>query len=139
MGWFHATPVADKQSKQKQLSRAEKIRNAGGEPLMPPCDAQYMIGYWHDLGLYSSGAMGALQISSIEIKAWAELSAVELDPWEFNCLRQMSKNYIQSLHDSESVTAPPPFGTITQEFDRNVVQQKITSSFKAFISASKKP
>ena len=105
---------------------------------MPPCDADYLIGYWHDLGLCSSGAMGAISLSAVEIAAWSSLSAVELEPWEFNSLRSMSQNYVNSLHESEAPNAPPPYGSMTQEFDRDVVQQKLVGAFKAFIMAGKK-
>jgi hypothetical protein len=137
LGWFHAIPKPDKPTKEKQPNRAEKIKNAGGTPLMPHCDAEYIIGYWQDLGLCSSGAMGAVSISSQEIDAWARLSAVELNPWEFSALRQMSQNYVSSLHLSEDPATPPPYGTLAQEFDRNVVEKKITTAFKAFMMAKR--
>jgi hypothetical protein len=138
LGWFHSIPKNEKPTKEKQLSRAEKIRSNGGTPLMPPCDADYLIGYWHDLGLCSSGAMGAISLSAVEIAAWSSLSAVELEPWEFNSLRSMSQNYVNSLHESESPSAPPPYGSMTQEFDRDIVQKKLVGAFKAFIMAGKK-
>ena len=105
---------------------------------MPPCDADYLIAWWHDLGLCSAGAMGAVSLSAVEIAAWARLSAVELEPWEFNSLRSMSQNYVNSLHESESPNAPPPYGSMTQEFDRVIVQKKLVGAFKAFIMAGKK-
>jgi hypothetical protein len=82
--------------------------------------------------------MGAVSLSSVEIALWATLSGVELEPWEFNSLRSMSQNYVNSLHESDSPNAPPPYGTVTQEFDRNVVQKKLVGAFQAFIMAGKK-
>lgn len=105
---------------------------------MPPVDAEYIVSYWQDLGLCGAGAMGAAPLSASEIDAWARLGAVELEPWEFNTLRQMSQHYISSLHESESPDALPPFGSLAQEFDRTVVQKKLTNAFKAFIMAGKK-
>ena len=138
MGWFHATPKSDKPAKEKQVNRAERIRAAGGTPLMPECDAEYIIGYWQDLNLCSVGAMGPVPLSAIEIYSWCALSGVELEPWEFNSLRQMSQNYVSYVHISEAPDAAPPYGSVAQEFDRNVVQKKLTSAFKAFIMAGKK-
>jgi hypothetical protein len=138
LGWFHAIPKSDKPSKDKQPNRAEKIKAAGGEPLMPPVDAEYIVSYWQDLGLCGAGAMGAAPLSASEIDAWARLGAVELEPWEFNTLRQMSQHYISSLHESESPDALPPFGSLAQEFDRTIVQKKLTNAFQAFIMAGKK-
>lgn len=105
---------------------------------MPECDAEYLIGYWQSMGLVSSGAMGAVPLSSSEILAWCGLSAVELEPWEFNCIRQMSQNYASALHKGENADEPPPFGNLTQEFDRAVVCTKVSNAFKAFIMAGHK-
>jgi hypothetical protein len=138
LGWFHATPKSDKSVKEKSLNRAERIRAAGGTPLMPECDAEYLIGYWQDLNLCSAGAMGAIPLSATEIYSWCALSGVELEPWEFNSLRQMSQNYVSYLHIADASDAAPPYGSVAQEFDRDVVQKKLTSAFKAFMMAGKK-
>jgi hypothetical protein len=138
MGWFHSTPKSEKPSKDKQLNRAEKIKAAGGTPLMPQCDAEYLIAYWNDLGLCSSGGMGAVGLSSLEIDSWSRLSAVELEPWEFQALRQMSQHYVSMVHKGEDVDCPPPFGEMASIFDRDVVGKKVTNAFKSFIMAGKK-
>lgn len=138
MGWFHAVPKSDKPSKEKRISRGERIVSNGGTPLMPEVDAEYLLAHWQNMGLVSSGAMGAVPLSSSEIMAWSSLSAVELEPWEFNCIRQMSQNYASSLHNSENPDEPPPFGSLAQEFDRSVVGTKVSNAFKAFIMAGRK-
>jgi len=105
---------------------------------MPEVDAEYLLVHWQNMGLVSSGAMGAVPLSSSEIMAWSSLSAVELEPWEFNCIRQMSQNYASSLHNGENPDEPPPFGSLAQEFDRAVVGTKVSNAFKAFIMAGRK-
>lgn len=105
---------------------------------MPLCDAEYLIGYWNDLGLCSAGGMGAISLSAAEIYSWAQLSAVELEPWEFQALRQMSQGYVSMIHQGEEPECLPPYGAKVNEFDRGVVQKKITNAFKAFIMAGKK-
>jgi hypothetical protein len=138
LGWFHSTPKADKPSKEKLPTRVEKIISNGGEPLMPFVDAGYIVAYWQDMGLVSSGSMGAAPLPASEIYAWSSLSAVELEPWEFNAIRQMSQNYAAYIHKGENPAEPPPFGSSAQEFDRFVVQKKLTNAFKSFIMAGKK-
>lgn len=138
LGWFHATPKPEKPTKDKLLTRGEQIQANGGTPLMPECDAHYLIEYWYTVGLCAAGAMGPVALSSTEIDAWSRLSGVELEPWEFNSLRQMSQEYVSSLHLSESPDAPPPYGALAQTFDRKVVQEKLSSAFKSFILAGKK-
>jgi hypothetical protein len=138
LGWFHSTPKSDPSNKEKSICRVEKITNNGGEPLMPPVDADYLIGYWHDLGLVGAGSMGAVCLSSSEIMAWCDLSAVELEPWEFTALRKMSQSYITLLNAGENPSEPPPYGTLAQEYDRDVVQKKVSNAFKSFMMAGRK-
>jgi hypothetical protein len=138
LGWFHSTPKTEKPSKERQPNRAEKITANGGTPLMPPVDADYLIGYWQDMGLVSNTGMGAASLSALEIDAFCRLSAVELDPWEFKALREMSANYASHLHLGENPNQPPPYGSLTQEYDRQVVGKKVTNAFKAFLMAGRK-
>ena len=138
LGWFHAIPKSDKPSKQKAISRGERITSNGGTPLMPQVDAEYLLLHWHSMGLVSTGAMGAIALSSHEIMAWSCLSAVELEPWEFNCIRQMSQNYVSSLHSGENANEPPPFGSLAQEFDKTIVGNKVVNAFKSFIMVGRK-
>lgn len=104
---------------------------------MPMVDADYLINYWNDLGLCGAGSMGATALSALEISAWASLNALELEPWEFSALRQMSQNYVQYLYQGETPDTPPPYGATVKEFDRGVVQKKLVGAFKAFIMAGK--
>jgi len=138
LGWFHSVPKFEKPTKEKLLSRGEKIVSNGGTPLMPECDAEYLLEYWQSMGLVSTGSMGAIQLTSNEIKAWSELSAVELEPWEFSCIRQMSQSYVSLLYKGENANEPPPFGSLAQEFDKTVVGNKIVNAFKSFIMAGRK-
>ncbi len=105
---------------------------------MPPVDADYLIGYWHDMGLVSSNGMGAASLSALEIDAFCRLSAVELEPWEFKALREMSQNYASYLHLGENPSQLPPYGSLTEEYDREVVGKKVSNAFKAFLMAGKK-
>jgi hypothetical protein len=138
LGWFHSTPKSEKPTKDKQPTRAEKITANGGKPLMPEVDAEYLISYWHDMGLVSSGAMGAASLSAIEIDAYCRLCAVELEPWEFKAIKQMSQNYANYLQLGENPDQPPPYGNLTQDFDRELVGKKVSNAFKAFLTAGRK-
>lgn len=101
-------------------------------------EAAYLVGYWQDLGLVSAGAMSGAVLSSTEIAAWREGLAIELSPWEFTAIREMSRAYLSQTRESEKEECPPPYGEVVKEFDRDVVGSKISNTFKALIQARRK-
>ena len=103
---------------------------------MPPIgEESYLLNYWFDLGMVGSGAMGAIQLSSLEIKSWADLTGIVLEPWEYTCIRKMSSVYLSMLNKGEDPDALPPYGDPINEFDRTAVQKKVVNAFKAFLQA----
>lgn len=98
-------------------------------------DAAYVVGYWHDLGIVECGGMGPVPLSAREIMAWQHGTGNELQFWEFNALRQMSRAYLSQAHDSEKIECPPPFGAPEQTVDRELVGKQISSMFKSMIQA----
>ena len=143
MGWFHATPKPPSDLKKpeqvKKQTRAENIISKGGTPLMPKLgEESYLLSYWFDIGMVGSGGMGATQLTALEIGAWSDLSGVELESWEFACIRKMSAAYLQYLNDSENPESQPPYGDPVNEFDRNAVEKKVSNAFKAFLQAKKR-
>ena len=98
-------------------------------------EESYLLNYWFDLGMVGSGGMGATQLSALEINAWSNLSSVELEPWEFACIRKMSAAYLRHLNEGENPESLPPYGDPANEFDRTAVQKKVVNAFKAFLQA----
>ena len=101
-------------------------------------EESYLLSYWYDIGMVGSGGMGATQLSASEISAWTYLSGVELEAWEFACIRKMSAAYLQQINEGENPESSPPYGDPVNEFDRNVVEKKVTNAFKAFLQAKKR-
>jgi len=99
--------------------------------------AQYLANYWFELGMVGNGAMGPVAISATELMAWQQGSAIELTPWEFRVLREMSRSYIASMNAAEKPECPPPYGKQVEEFDRGVISNKVSNAFKAFARATK--
>lgn len=126
---------ADKTIKQEnRISRARKIENNGGTLLMPPVsECEYLLNWWQDAGVIGYGAMGMLPLSCRDINEWQDATGIELTPWEFNTMREMSKAYVSQSHDSEKPECHPPYGTPEMIFDRGVVAKKISSAFKSFM------
>ena len=108
----------------------------GGEPLLPEVgEVSYLLRYWQDIGLVGSGAMGPVRLSALELMAWQQGSCVTLAPWEFAVLREMSAQYINSLHEASKPECPAPYGEPLHQLDRDVIQKKVVSQFKAFMLA----
>lgn len=101
-------------------------------------EAAYLSGYWHDLGLIGAGGMGGAVLSASEVAAWSEGLAIELSPWEFSAIREMSRAYLAQARESEKEECPPPYGAVNKEFDRDAVSSKISNTFKALIQARRK-
>lgn len=144
---MHSTPQ-EKNTQQKndtlhdeeQPNRAERIIAVGGEPVLPEVgESVYLLRYWQDLGLVGMGAMGPVRLSALEVIAWQQGSGIALAPWEFSVLREMSAHYISSLRAGAKAECPPPFGDPVNQFDRDLVQRKVVSQFKAFILSSSGP
>ena len=130
--------VASADAKPEQLTRAQKIERNGGFPRFPSVgDAEYVITYWHDLGVIEAGAMGPIPLSSKEILSWQECTGVDLQAWEFRVLREMSRMYLIQAEESKKPECPPPYGDPVNEFDRGMVSKKVSNAFKAFIQAKR--
>lgn len=135
---MHATPQEKnaRQQPEQSLNRAEQIIARGGEPILPEVgEVAYLLRYWQDTGLVGSGAMGPIRLSALELMAWQEGSCVALAPWEFAVLREMSAQYIASLHAASRPDCPAPYGAPFNQLDRDVVEKKVVNQFKAFMLA----
>ncbi len=133
---MHATPEEKntRRESEQSLNRAEQIIAQGGEPILPEVgEVAYLLRYWQDMGLVGSGAMGPVRLSALELMAWQEGSCVVLAPWEFAVLREMSAQYISSLHESSKPQCPAPYGDPFNRLDRNVIEKKVVNQFKAFM------
>lgn len=137
MAWLHSTPKPPVRPKkvssapERELTRGEKIEANGGTPLFPEVDAAYLIQHWFSVGLTGHGAMGPTALSALELMAWQQGTGVDLVPWEFRVLREMSRAYVAQYHDSEEPACPPPYGEQAKEYDRDAVAKKISDIFKA--------
>lgn len=144
LAWYNSAPKEPKRAAKDQpppKTRGERVKATGGEPLMPDVteEAEYLLGYMHDLGWFSSGAMGRSPLSCQEIACWSQGTETPLAPWEFSALRAMSKAYLVQLHESEAPDCQPPFGNpTTTGADREVVGKRVGDAFKALMLSQRK-
>lgn len=143
MAWFGAKPKhADRPGsvsnriKIAEKTRGQEIVDRGGTPLMPDVgDAAYLVGYWQQIGLVQHGGMGMAPLSASEVAAWCSQAAIDLQPWEFLAVREMSRHYVVQLTESEKPECPPPYGDPAKVFDRDVVSRKVQAAFQQLIRA----
>lgn len=89
----------------------------------------YVAGWWQDTGMVGTGAMGPVPLSAVEVQAWAAGMGLELTPWEFGVMREMSRAYLDQSHKSDKPECAAPFGA--GSIDRDVVENKLRSIFFA--------
>lgn len=118
------------------ISRLESLLANGGTPLFPELgQGEYLLSHWFELGLTATSGMGLCPLSFQEINAFAQCNGVELLAWESVTLRRMSAEYVMQLSASEKPECPPPYGDPVNQFDREIVENKISSALRALISA----
>lgn len=105
---------------------------------MPRVDgAEYLVSYWQELGMVTHTGVGAVPLSASELAAWQRGVSLELEPWEFRVLLEMSRVYLHQLHESEKPECPPPYGDPVNLYDRDIVGKKVSNAFKALIQSKR--
>lgn len=78
---------------------------------MPPLEwGEYLIGHLFDVGPTMPGGMGDSPLTSQELQAWQDQSGVEFQPWEFQLLRRLSREYWAESQKSIKPDCPAPYG-----------------------------
>lgn len=108
MGWLHATPTS-KTKDEVSESRQAKFTRENVEIIFPPCESTYMVDYLFSAGPVMSSPMGGTPLSHQEIWAWQQNMSIDLCPWEVNSLREMSRQYLSELLQSDKHDSPPPW------------------------------
>jgi hypothetical protein len=76
---------------------------------MPPCDAQYLLGYFFEIGPAIAAGMGNGPITHAELQAWQGNTGIELNAWEARLLKQLSVEYVNQQHLSSVPDCPAPW------------------------------
>ncbi len=103
-----------------------------------PCriwKAQFTL-YIGDLGHANSNGNGLSPVSYQEIKAWSELTGIELNGWEATTLRDLSIAYIIG-HSTGRDPASAPFWQ-SMNFNKDHVAKGMRSMFSSMNQVRKK-
>lgn len=111
MGWLHAVPSSKvkKTDEEKQETRQGKFARELVEVIYPPVEMMYMVDYLFSAGPTLSSPMGSTPLTHQEIWAWQKNMGVKLCPWEVNSLRELSRQYLSELLQSDKHDSPPPW------------------------------
>lgn len=80
-----------------------------------------------------------MRLTSQEVAAWQQGTRRQLVAWEFTAIRDMSSAYLASYREGEAPECPPPYGEPAQEFDRDVVGNKVKGAFAALARGKSEP
>lgn len=132
MAWLGATPKPPPGSKRakiedeaSKISRIDRLKKDGITPPMPPNPAPHILSRLIEIGLTEANGMGASPLSWREIRAWQELTGVELTPWEARLIRHLSTAYLAESRRGESENCPPPWRAEVTEREREVEQARL--------------
>ena len=112
MGWLHAAPKSKagiNKTDEEPVSRLSFYAKNDVEVFYPPCGMMYMVNYLFSAGPTMPSPMGSTPLTHQEIQAWQHNMGIDLCPWEANVLREISRQYLSELLQSDKHDSPPPW------------------------------
>lgn len=87
----------------------------------------YLVIYLFEFGPTMPAGMGSGPVTFQEMRAWQEMSGIELQPWEAALLRRLSGEYADESHKAVKRDRAPPFGDslVAQRLQQVEVEQGI--------------
>lgn len=93
---------------------------------MPDCEAIHIVGHLYQIGFDVA--------TSAEIESWSRMSGVDLQAWEFDFIRRLSREYMRQYHDKKA-SAPYQVEELSEQ-NAQVVADKVRGALKWLSSAS---
>ena len=111
----------------KLPSRAAKALEDDAEIYYPPLAPElgYLVEYLRRLDFIEPGAAGPVRLSFTEIRSWAQLSGVQLKPWEVDLLRQMSTEFVSEVNAAENPQRPAPWMPVDALQEKQAIARRI--------------
>lgn len=102
------------------------------EPEMPPAgDAEYLLGHLWDVGPAMAAGGYPGPVTYEEMRAWMDLTGVELEPWEVHFLRRLSGEYLSESHRAEKRDCAEPVMRGSSSRDLAAVAKTMQESLRA--------
>lgn len=119
MAWYQVIP------EKQEVSRIAQLESDGMVADMPECDGLHIVGYLRDIGFDNA--------ISVEIEAWSRQSGIDLEAWEFDFIRKLSREYMHQYHDKQ---ASAPYQQELSDHNVQAVADKVRGALKWLSSGS---
>lgn len=110
------------------------MQKDGIEPEMPPCDAQYLLDYFWEVGPTLSGGMGESPLTFQEIQSYQDQIGIELQPWEVRLLRRLSAEYLSESHRSTKLNYPAPWKPEENTVDKAIKAESTRNALRDLVN-----
>lgn len=125
IAWLSATPEGDKKS------RGESLHEHGeGSPFLQLPDVEdsyYLVKMWQHCGCVEMGNNGPMTLTWSEIRSWRLENELCLTNFERNCIREMSKAYVNEYYAAKDKSRQAPYLVSEESFDRVAVSNRVTN------------
>lgn len=107
---------------------------------LPPVDeaAMYLVGYLWDIGASMPVGMGTAPIDSQRLVLWQQETGIELQPWEAQGLRRLSRAYVAESAAAEEFECPPPWSAVPTPELREQLARDLGAALRSRMSRNKK-
>lgn len=135
--WLEVAPDA-RSKDDKPRPRREQLK---GNPLskLPNPEYPHLLEWFFDFGPVEKMDNGFRPIDYKEIKAWSDLTKIELVEDEPNILHQMSVEYDNMLVKARKPSCPPPYvDGASEQSEEASMRAKVAMQFKALKNQARK-
>ena len=110
--WLQAVPEKQKEQRFRILES-----ESSGLTELPeiPIGAEMYIDDLSDMGFCAPSGFGLSALSYTDIKAWADLRRIDLQPCEAQLLHSLSTAYANQFNISDKADCEPPYAKMSKE------------------------
>jgi hypothetical protein len=121
------------------LTRLEQLKQGKAKPELPPNPAPHITEWLFDIGPSQSNGMGEVPISWQEMDHWQRVVGIELQRWEAQLLRRLSRDFVAARHDARKNDAPSPMDQARTPAEQDAAVEKVFAMWIKAFSKPKKP
>lgn len=105
LAWY-----GSRSSDKSEMTRAAEAVAAGEDIVLPPVPkAAFLAHCAEECGLSRSNGMGPVPISAQELAAWADKTAIDLGPVDFQNILDAGKTYVAAWSEYNAKSVDPPW------------------------------